>query len=93
MKVIGRTEEGVLISATEHEVRNLLGHHYWDREISVAPGLEIKVSAMFTHVETLRAQEGKLSKVASELRVMADALQMRGEFVIDPVAKERPESK
>lgn len=77
MKIIGTTAEGLLPSATEDEVANLLGYYgkYTDEFRGAAkPGTEIKVAAMYARLRNLDDAQQKLAGAAATLRGVADAI-------------------
>lgn len=90
MKIIGATEDGVLISAKRQEVAQLIGFYYHGASgcPEIIPGLEIKVSDMYEQLKTLGNNSDTLKDVAAKLRVVADLLTLQ-----DPVVKRILENK
>jgi len=78
MKIIGKTENGLLISATETEVANLIGFYYRGADgcPRLEPGLEIVIGAMYKQLEDLRVNRKQLGGMAGKLRAIADTLEL-----------------
>lgn len=79
MNIIGTSSAGFLISASKDEIAELMGF-YWSGSNGcphIAVGSEIPVAKMFTHIEFLKSSGGKLNALAAELRVIADAVEVR----------------
>lgn len=78
MKVVGRTREGFILTATQNELANLLGYYYGGAD--GCPALdsldEIKVSEMYDQLYRLASKKDALSKVAGDLEELANLLRM-----------------
>lgn len=82
MKIIGQTDEGFIINATEREIFNLIGYYYSGD--TGAPKLRvgsvIDVSSMYRQLYEIKNRKGVLGKLAKELKETADLLTIK-----DPV--------
>jgi hypothetical protein len=78
MKIIGKTDEGFLLSATEDELAHLLGfnssYSVEDRTKRLAPGQRIKVADLYKRLEKLGKLPKELADTAKALRGIADAI-------------------
>ena len=84
MKIIGKTDSGLLLSATETELANLVGFYYSGSNgcPKFEPGMEIVVHQMYNQLRELKSNEVQLAQVATKLRMVADLLQLN-----DPVMR------
>lgn len=94
MKIIGKTDEGLLLSATTTEVANLIGFAYDSQlrgsGIKLEPGTEIDVAGMFNQLYKLANAQGQLAKLAAELRAYADRLEVHDPVVPRALGIELP---
>ncbi len=80
MKIIGTAQAGnFLLLASEHEVAHLIGYKYPSQAKSqggviIEPGLVVQVSEMFDQLYQLQNKRRDLSKMAKQLREVADLL-------------------
>ena len=83
MKIIGETEAGLLLASSRNEVANLLGFYYAGNNKcpELKAGMEIKISEMYHQLRDLAAKKGALTKVAAELRITADLLEIKDPIV------------
>jgi len=85
MKIAAQTEKGFLIAVETEELYRLIGFYScYDqkkpRNHEFKIGDEIQVSAMYQQLYNLAEKQSKLTKIAAELRIVADVLELR-----DPV--------
>ena len=85
MKIIGKTQDGLLISATANEVANLCGYYYESAQNCplLRPGDEIQISAVYRQLYELKRSAGRMAKTAKELRDVARLLELH-----DPIINE-----
>lgn len=85
MTIIGKTSEsGLLLSATEDEVAQLIGFYgkYSDgAHLYLKPGTEIKVSEMFRKLYALASQKKELEEAAAKLRCCADVITLTSPLI------------
>lgn len=88
MKVIGKSDAGYLIAASENEIANLFGF-YWAGEekykamVKTAGhdgsrgliGMEIKPTEAYTQLSWLRSRDVEFDSLCKQLRNTADAIQ------------------
>lgn len=91
MKVIGKSEGGYLISASENEIANLFGF-YWAGEEKYKAilkdagygggyndkgliGLTINSTEAYQQLSWLRSRDGEFDRLCKQLRDTADAIQ------------------
>lgn len=88
MKVIGKSDAGYLISASEREIANLFGF-YWEGEErykallkeklgynrSDMIGMTINPTEAYQQLSWLRSRDGEFDKLCTQLRATADAIQ------------------
>ncbi len=78
MRVIGKTDGGMILEATNSEIANLIGYYSdYSKTAKVhelKPGSEIKVGAMFMQLYQLQGKQGELKKLQDALREAADKL-------------------
>lgn len=92
MKVIGKTEKGLLIDASEQELANIAGFAYafhstgspWKDKREIPVGSEIPVSKIFDRLGALREGEAKLKDGAAHLRALATLMESQVPSVILP---------
>ena len=90
MKVIGKSQQGYLIAASEREIQELFGFDYGDKEWEAvkkaherAPGnyssglvgLEINVSAAYSQLTWMRRRDSEFDCLVKSLRKTADEIQ------------------
>lgn len=91
MKVIGKSEQGYLIAATEDEIANLFGFYFahQDRYRALLDeklgrngyhrndliGLEIKPTLAYQQLSWLRERESEFDELCKQLRKTADMIQ------------------
>jgi hypothetical protein len=83
MKIIGKTAEGLLLSASKDELANMVGF-YWSGSEGcppLEPGAEIKCAAMFDQLRTLASNQKALGDIATKLRMVADLLELNDPLV------------
>lgn len=80
MKIIGKTEEGFMLSATEDELAKLLGlssaYSIEDRSRVLVPGKKIAVADLYKRLERLGRLPAELTAAQKALRGIADALEI-----------------
>lgn len=87
MKVIGKSDAGYLIAASEREIANLFGF-YWEgedrykahlkncgRSDSNLIGLTIHPNEAYNQLSWLRSRDKEFDKLCEQLRKTADAIQ------------------
>lgn len=78
MKIIGKTSEnGLLLSATEDEVANLIGYYgkySEDAQSHLKPGTDIHISEIFKTLYYMSTRKRELEEAAAKLRCCADAI-------------------
>lgn len=82
MKIVGKTNDGYILSCSERELANLLGYasfataardHYKYREPGV--GAEIRVSDMYNQLAQWDTQRGEVTQAQAMLRGVADFIE------------------
>ncbi len=69
MKVIGKTERGFILEASEDEIANLVGEYYWSAvERKVKIGSTINVKKMYDRIQHLRNAAGSLQEFRNKMR-------------------------
>lgn len=95
MKIIGKTNNGVILEASTDEVGKLCGYYC----SSSAPrnmievGNEIHISNMFQTLYSLAHRHDEVKKAQATLRAMADALELPKpltESIVQEVASHKP---
>ena len=92
MKIIGTSEQGLLLTATPNEVAQLLGHYspYADKCPKLSPGLVFNVSAMYERLTRLSQSQNKLDGARKVLQaidlllVQVDPVLSIGEPTVSP---------
>lgn len=78
MQIIGVTENGFVLTASQDEVANLVGYHSRYSGGSaiqkLKPGNEIKIAGMFRHLYDLGSAKADIAATAAKLRVAADLI-------------------
>lgn len=88
MKIVGRTDTGYLVEATEAELANIAGHAYPNQapwaELTkstgyggakpIPTGTKIEVTKRFQHLEVLQRREKEVRDAAATLRALADLM-------------------
>lgn len=76
MKIIGGTQDGFILQATNDEVANLLGFSWSGR--SGAPrlkvGSDIDVHSMFNFIHQIPFRRGQMKDLQAKFREIADSL-------------------
>ena len=83
MKIIGKTEEGLLLAASKDELANFIGF-YWSGSEGcppLVPGVEIKCAAMFEQLRQLDINRKALGDISTKLRMVADLLELNDPLV------------
>lgn len=93
MKIIGKTENEFILTASKEEIANLIGYyndyHLPNRRYNhggyekLMIGDEIKVAAMFRHLHSLQSAGSDIAAVVAKIRTAADLL----ETLPDPVTE------
>lgn len=84
MKIIGTSEAGLLISASEDEIANLIGYYskYGDQvRNALRVGTEIRVSEMFKKLYEMQSMEKELVASAAKLRMCADTITLTAPLI------------
>lgn len=86
MKIIGKTQQGLLLSATKDELANMVGFYYSGLQgcPEFNPGVEIELHKMYSQLRSLQQNEKELGAIATKLRMVADLLQLN-----DPIVQEK----
>jgi len=83
MKIIGKAEDGLILTADRNEVARLIGFYYGGDngcpELKV--GMEITVAEMYQQLWDLNFNKNFLSKTAKEIRAYADLLEIKEPLV------------
>lgn len=83
MRIIGKTEKGFLLEATEDEVANLLGYYgsyslpkreYYHSCEKLRIGDEVNIAAMFKHLYGLASESREIVMTVAKLRAAADLI-------------------
>lgn len=92
MKIIGKTNYGYILEASEEEISNFVGFYRHEQRGEYRPGTEIKVSPLFDQLEFLKTREGTLANIISLLREYAGKLELIDPIVIREISegKEAP---
>ena len=80
MKIIGKSEHGLILTATEDEVAHLAGH-YNKGVVSTKVGTNIAIDAMWNRLYSLTSQEAKLQEAAKALRLAAELTEQVSPFI------------
>jgi hypothetical protein len=78
MKIIGKTDGGLIITASRDEIAKLMGHRSAQGNIlgkKLKVGNEIKVAKMYNQLRDLRNQNTKISETIKSLSECQDTLQ------------------
>lgn len=88
MKIIGKTETGLIIEAHADEVANLIGYYtHYDAHIGdLKVGDVIQISKMYRQLNELKRMDGELARIATTLRGFANHLEL-----VRPVLRPGPE--
>jgi hypothetical protein len=84
MKVIGKTDKGYILEASEREVSNFIGYYseYAEKRPTIKIGDDLAIAAMFDQLRTLAAKGKAISEASKALTEIVGQLQ-----IIDPVVK------
>lgn len=75
MKIIGKTETGFILSASEDEVCNLVGYYSkYSSEPKLQIGANIEVAKMYRHLYSLGNEKTEIASMAAKLRAAADLI-------------------
>lgn len=78
MKVLGKTDDGLIVQVTSLEAAHLLGKSYPGSEVrNLRPGDEIPVHEIFEILRSWRENRDKLSQAAQQMRALADIVEAR----------------
>lgn len=77
MKIVGTSEQGLLIAATPDEITRLIGFYYTGAQgcPSLVVGMEIKVNDMYNQLRDLKSKEDSMRDIAAQLRVCATLIE------------------
>jgi hypothetical protein len=80
LNIIGKTEDGYILDASNNEVANLIGYHsdYHMRaetKKTISVGDNIQISVMYQQLYNLKNNEPKLKDTVKMLRGLADSLE------------------
>ena len=90
MKIIGRTVEGLLLSASSNELANFVGFYYSGQEgcPDFICGMEVIVSPMYEQLRSIQANKDQLGIIATKLRMVADLLQVNEPLLLSKTEAE-----
>lgn len=92
MKIIGKTEEGFMLSATADELAKLLGlpgeYSIEDRTKTLVPGKTIKVADLYKRLERLGHLPKEIESAQKALRGIADALEIVEPLLVETAKTE-----
>lgn len=76
MKIIGKTDNGFILSASKDEVCNLVGYYsqYSNNTPKLEVGTELAVAKMFKHLHSLGSEKHGIAAMAAKLRAAADLI-------------------
>lgn len=78
MKVLGSTDDGLIVQVTSREAAHLLGKSYPGLEVrKLRPGDEIPVHEIFKILYSWRENRDNLSQAAQQMRALADIIEAR----------------
>jgi len=78
MKVLGSTDDGLIVQVTSEEAAHLLGESYPGLEVrNLRPGDEIPVHEIFDILRSWRKNRDNLRQAAQQMRALADIIEAR----------------
>ena len=91
MKIIGKTENcGFILTATEDELANIVGHDYPSRmknDQRPAVGKEIKVSGLWSALVVSRNRKSEIAELANKLRAIAVRVDSINQALASPIVE------
>lgn len=76
MKIIGKTDDGFIIEASQNEIANLIGYYFSSECPIIEVGCIITINKIFYQLYNLARTRTKLDEIANELNTYADRLRL-----------------
>lgn len=86
MKVLGKAGSDLIVQIGLHEIAQICGKRFSDRELesTLSLGATVDVSAMFNRLKDLEAMPLQIAKAAESLRTAADILEKPLHIITPP---------